>query len=137
MYASANGIEVLDSIFEAGIGPAMYLAGGAQHLVQGNVIEGNGGPGIVAMGVLSLTISNNYFEGNCNPAYTTHRPDLYPNGLFIMRPECWGRDCAATNISAPDLTVASDIVLNGASSWHAGTSDYKHWPKLAWKYGSQ
>jgi hypothetical protein len=132
-YASANGVEVLDSIFEAGIGPAMYITG-TQHLVQGNVIEGNGGPAVLAMGLDGLVISGNYFEGNCNPAYTTHRKDLYPDGLFRMRPDCWGRDCAATNVSGP-IVAAADIVLNGASSWHEGSSDYKHWPKLEWRCG--
>ena len=57
-YNSANGIEVVNSIFEAQIGPGMYITGGAQHSVRGCVIEGNGGPGIVAMGSLGLVVSS-------------------------------------------------------------------------------
>ena len=96
-----------------------------------------GGPGIIANGMVGLVISANYFEGNSNPAYTSHRKDLYPDGLFRVAPECWGRDCSKTNVSAPNFVAAVDIMLNGASSWHEGSSDYKHWPKLRWRYGTQ
>jgi hypothetical protein len=40
-YNSANGVEVVNSIFEAQIGPGMYIEG-SQHSVRGCVIEGNG-----------------------------------------------------------------------------------------------
>ena len=42
---SANNIDIVDSIFEGNVGAGIYASEGAQYLMTGNVIEGNGGPG--------------------------------------------------------------------------------------------
>ena len=40
----------------------MYVSGGFQQNIQGNVFEGNGGPGVVVFGSRATTMESNYFE---------------------------------------------------------------------------
>eukprot|EP01052_Picozoa_sp_SAG31_P001470 SAG31_NODE_49_length_30599_cov_15.615016_30_plen_411_part_00 len=92
---------------------------GAQINVEGCVIEGNGGPGIVVMGAVGVQLASNYFEANNGYA---GRPFVH------MRP-------ALDNTTAPVIKLTSDIVLNGAPSFHDGNSDYRSWGPIDWTYG--
>ena len=118
-YNSANNIDVINTIFEGNTGVGYYISGGAQINVEGCVIEGNGGPGVVVMGAIGVQLASNYFEANNGYA---GRPFVY------MRP-------ALDNTTAPVIKVNSDIVLNGAPSFHDGNSDYRFWGAIDWQYG--
>lgn len=71
------------------------------------------------MGVLGVQLASNYFEANNGYA---GRPFTY------MRP-------ALDNTTAPVIKISSDIVLNGAPSFHDGSSDYTNWGLIDWQYG--
>lgn len=117
-YNSANNIDVLDSIFEGNTGTGIYMSGGAQYNVDGNVLEGNGGPGIIVFGAEGVTISSNYYESNNDKS-----PTRWKN--VLLKP-------ALHNKTNSDILVHADIVLNGAPSFHDGTSDWKHWEPIDW-----
>ena len=124
-YASANNIDVIDSIFEGNVGVGIYVSGGAQLLFSGNVMEGNGGPGIIVFGAMGVEISSNYFEANCEPCAAGRWCDdrfkkIYP---------------ALDNRTAPVIDLNTDIVLTGGASFHDGNSDYKHWGPIRFTYG--
>ena len=60
----------------------------------------------------------NYFEANNEKS-----PTRWKN--VVLKP-------AIDNTSNPDILVNSDILLNGAPSFHDGTSDWVHWKPLDW-----
>ena len=60
----------------------------------------------------------NYFEANNEKS-----PTRWKN--VVLKP-------ATDNTSNPDILVNSDILLNGAPSFHDGTSDWVHWKPLDW-----
>jgi parallel beta-helix repeat protein len=117
-FNSANNIDVVDSIFEGNTGTGIYMSGGAQYNIIGNVLEGNGGPGIIVFGAEGVTISSNYYESNNDKS-----PTRWKN--VLLRPQ-------AHNDTNSNILVHADIVLNGAPSFHDGTSDWKHWQPLDW-----
>jgi hypothetical protein len=65
-----------------------------------------------------VVITSNYFESNNDKS-----PTRWKN--VELRP-------AVDNTSNPNILVHSDILLNGAPSFHDGTSDWIHWQPLDW-----
>ena len=120
-YNSANNIDVVDSIFEGNTGVGLYCSGGAQYSIIGNVLEGNGGPGIILFGTEGTMIQSNYFESNNDLSRGT-----VPRWKNLLL------DPVLHNNTNPSILVKADIVLNGAPSFHDGSSDWKHWDPIEW-----
>ena len=83
-YASANNIDVIDSVFEGNVGVGIFASGGAQLLYSGNVLEGNGGPGIIVFGAMGVEIVSNYYEANCEPCSAGRWCDDRFKKMYVM-----------------------------------------------------
>jgi parallel beta-helix repeat protein len=119
-YNSANNIDVIDCIFEANYRAGFYMSGGYQILAQGNTLESNG-IAIVVEAVEGVEISSNYFEAN---------PDktLASGEVVTLQPN-------SETSTAPPIAMHSDILLNGASSFHDGSSFFPRAQNPGWEYG--
>ena len=100
----------------------IYIGGGLGVKVTGCDIEGNGGPAIIAFGTRALTIDSNYFEANNKVAsWAATGPPGWVGKPFTMVPE-GPLSGDPTGELTGDLTVQSDVVLNGGPSWNEGNT---------------
>ena len=123
-YNSGNNIDIVDSIFEANFDVGIYVSGGIQVSIRGNTLESNGvAINVVAAGGVSIT--SNYFEANPDPT-------IYKNGAsgLVLHPA----PTAAGSKVAPALLMHTDILLNGATTLHDGTSAFAD-TDFVWYYG--
>ena len=105
---AVNNVNVINSAFldnEVGL----YISGGMQMNIEGNVFEGNGGPGAIVFDARALTLDSNYFEGN-----NGHERAMSGHP-FTMVPE----DLAS---GWSNITTTADIIFTGCPSFNDGNS---------------
>ena len=96
------------------------MSGGYQILAQGNTLESNG-IAIVVEAVEGVEISSNYFEANPDKSFAGGE-------LVTLQPN-------SETSTAPPVAMHSDILLNGANSFHGGSSFFPHAQNPGWQYG--